>query len=168
MIQWQVFPKNQPPTKILNEVIECFKKIEATISSDTHQFESIRVLAILRPCLEKIGFLVETGKKTAQKIRVPVLFGRQGKVEKSFEADAYDEKERVVLEVEAGRAVTNYQFLKDLFQACMMQNVDYLVIAVRNIYKGKKDCETVINHFETLYSSDRMKLPLKAVLVIGY
>jgi len=30
------------------------------------------------------------------------------------------------LEVEAGRAYTNYQFLKDLFQACMMHDVQYL------------------------------------------
>lgn len=31
----------------------------------------------------------------------------------------------------------NNQFLKDLFQACMMQDVDYLVIAVRNEYRVK-------------------------------
>ena len=36
-----------------------------------------------------------------------------------------------VLEVEAGRGVVNHQFLKDLFQACMMYEVNYLAIAIR-------------------------------------
>lgn len=168
MIQWQIFPKSQPPTSLFKEVIGCFEKVESMISSDNRDLNSDQVLAILRPHLEQIWFRVETGKSRSQKIRVPVLFGRQGKWEKSFEADAHNEKERVVLEVEAGRAVLNYQFLKDLFEACMMQDVDYLVVAVRNVYKGSKDCEKVMNHFETLYASSRMKLPLKAVLVIGY
>ena len=55
---------------------------------------------------------------------------------KSFEADAWNIPEKMVLEVEAGRAVVNNQFLKDLFQACMMHDVDYLGIAVRNTYVG--------------------------------
>lgn len=168
MIQWQIFPKSQPPTSLFEEVIGCFEKVESMISSDNRNLNSDEVLIVLRPHLEQIGFRVESGRKKSQKIRVPVLFGRQGKWEKSFEADAHNEKERVVLEVEAGRAVTNYQFLKDLFEACMMQGVDYLVVAVRNVYKRNKDCEAVMNHFETLYVSGRMKLPLKAVLVIGY
>jgi hypothetical protein len=51
---------------------------------------------------------------STQKIHVPVLFGANGKVEKSFDADAYSPKAGFVLEVEAGRAVANNQFLKDL------------------------------------------------------
>lgn len=70
--------------------------------------------------------------------------------------------------MEAGRGVTNYQFLKDLFQACMMNNVEYLIIAVRNIYRTSKDFEKVATFFDTLYASGRIKLPLKGVLVIGY
>lgn len=45
-----------------------------------------------------------------------------GKLDKSFEADALHKELGFVLEVEAGRGVTNNQFLKDLFQACMMSN----------------------------------------------
>ncbi|GAI35079.1 unnamed protein product [marine sediment metagenome] len=168
MIQWQIFPKSQPPTSRFEEVIGCFEKVESMVSSDNRNLNSDQVLVVLRPHLEQIGFRVEAGRRKGQKIRVPVLFGRQGKWEKSFEVDAHNEKERVILEVEAGRAVDNYQFLKDLFEACMAQDVDHLVIAVRNIYGGNKDFEAVINYFETLYASGRMKLPLKAVLVIGY
>jgi hypothetical protein len=73
-----------------------------------------------------------------------------------------------VIEVEAGRGVTNHQFLKDLFQACVMQEVDYLVIAVRNDYRGSDDYSKVITFLETLFASQRLILPLTGVLIIGY
>ena len=66
------------------------------------------------------------GKKKHQKVSVPVLFGRNGRVEKSFDVDAWHKEERFVLEVEAGRATINHQFLKDMFEACMMHDVEYL------------------------------------------
>lgn len=50
----------------------------------------------------------------------------------------------------------------------MMQDVDYLAIAVRNVYRGNKDFETVLKFFDTLYASNRLTLPLKGILVIGY
>jgi hypothetical protein len=87
---------------------------------------------------------------------------------RSFDADAYHAETRTVLEIEAGRAFTNYQFLKDLFQACMMVDVDYLAIAVRHVYKGTKDFAKVTLFFDTLYASRRLALPLNGVLVIGY
>ena len=111
---------------------------------------------------------MERGKKKNEKIHVPVLYGKNGTTEKAFEADAYHDAEKFVLEVEAGRAVTNYQFLKDLFQACMMQDVDYLAIAVRNKYRTSKDFEKVFTFFDTLYKSGRLPLPLKGILIIGY
>jgi hypothetical protein len=89
-------------------------------------------------------------------------------LEKSFHVDAFHVDTGTVLEVEAGRAVTNYQFLKDLFEACMMHNVDYLVIAVRKIYRTSPDFERVLTHFDALYASGRLTLPLKGVLIIGY
>jgi hypothetical protein len=78
--------------------------------------------------------------------------------------------------VEAGRAVKNNQFLKDIFQACMMFEVEYLVIAVLNEYhfnmSGRdtisKDYQEIKIFLETLYISNRLKLPLKGILLIGY
>ena len=126
------------------------------------------MLAKLRPGLEAIGFQVESGKSADEKIKVPVLFGANGRVEKAFEADGYNPTEKIVIEVEAGRGVVNYQFLKDLFQACVMQDVDYAVIAIRNDYRGSDDFSKVISFIETLYASQRLKLPLTGVLIIGY
>ena len=99
---------------------------------------------------------------------VPVLFGRKGKILKCFNADAHAVSEGWVLEVEAGRAVANTQFLKDIFQACMMHNVLQLAIAVRNTYRNSDDFAKVENFLETLYVSGRLQLPLKGILLIGY
>ncbi len=101
------------------------------------------------------GFTVEKGLRE-NRIPVPVLLGREGKFEKSFHVDGFHEETGTVLEVEAGRAVTNYQFLKDLFEACMMHNVNYLVIAVRKIYRDSPDFERVATHFDALYVSGRL------------
>ena len=151
------------------KVVSVFEAISDSIDSQTHnRLVSNEVLRLSADGLESVGFQVERGKKKTEKINIPVLFGRNGKVEKSFEADALHEEERFVIEVEAGRAVTNYQFLKDLFQATMMTEVDYLCIAVRNIYRNSKDFEKVFAFFDTLYKSNRVNLPLKGILIIGY
>lgn len=66
----------------------------------------------------------------------------------AFEVDGYSEDLQTVIEVEAGRAVTNYQFLKDFYEACMMQGVQYFCIAVKNTYRTSNDFEKVCNFFK--------------------
>lgn len=168
MINWQHFPKSEDASSLFKEVIKCFEEVESEIASENHRWHSGRVLRYVRPHLERIGFKVEIGKKAEQKIRVPVLFGLDGKPEKSFEVDAYHEDSRTILEIEAGRAVTNYQFLKDFFEACIMLNVDYLVLAIRKVYRKSKDFKKVLTFFDTLYASGRLLIPLKGILVVGY
>ncbi len=172
MIEWFYFPQSLEPHSLAREVVAAFENVASEIESPINTLDSNGVLLKVRPGLEALGFTVETGKKKAEKITVPVLFGRNGRIEKSFDADAYHVQGKFVLEVEAGRAVSNNQFLKDLFQACLMVDVDYLGIAVRNVYEAGsatgKDFETVVRFFETLQASRRLQLPLKGVLVIGY
>ncbi|WP_199699818.1 hypothetical protein [Deinococcus sp. RM] len=152
----------------MRDIVDVFQRAENDISSGQHQKESNLVLAAVEPGLRLIGFQVESGKKHDQKIRVPVLFGLNGQVEKGFEADAYHPSHRFVIEVEAGRGYTNNQFLKDLFQACMMHDVDYFCVAIRLDYQGNKDFEKVKLFFDTLYASGRLQLPFKGMLLIGY
>lgn len=138
------------------------------IDSDHNTLSSDEVLSCVREGLEKIGYSVEKSKKKTDKIRVPVLYGQNGKVNLAFEVDAYSEKTNTVIEVEAGRAVVNYQFLKDFYETCMMQGVKFFCVAVRNKYRDSKDFEKVCNFFQTLYISNTMKIPLEGVLIIGY
>src|SRR5690242_11985311 len=111
MIEWAYFPRNQKITPLGRKVVEVFEAVAVNIDSKSNnekikvgftQATSDVVLSQLRKGLEAIGFKVEGGKKTKQKISVPVLFGRDGRAARTFDADAYHEAEGFVLEVEAG------------------------------------------------------------------
>lgn len=167
-ITWQYFPKSSSMPKHLIDVVDLFEKRNPRIRSEKHKLSSDQVLDVLRKDLNQIGFKVETNKREEGIVKVPVLFGLKGKPEKSFQADGIHEETGTVIEIEAGRGVTNYQFLKDIFQACMMHNVNYLIIAVRKIYRGNRNFDTVLRFLETLYSSGRLRLPLEGILLIGY
>ncbi|MCP4541173.1 MAG: hypothetical protein GY832_28905 [Chloroflexi bacterium] len=168
MINWIYFPLSRKPTNLVLQIINIFETEANQIDSTCHDLKSNEVLAVVSSGLAQIGFQVETGKRKSEKIFVPVLFGRNGKPEKSFEADAYSEQEGFVVEIEAGRGVLNNQFLKDLFQACMMHDVKYLAIAVRNRYRKSNDFDRTVRFFETLYASNRLQLPLEGILLVGY
>ncbi len=169
MLNYQFFPKTKQMPEHLLQVIQVFEKVYKTINSDYNNLHSNEVLSIITKPLQDLYFDVE---QKGHNIEVPVLFGRNGVVAKSFEADAYNQATKTVIEVEAGRALTNHQFLKDLFEACMMNEAEYLVIAVRNIYATKssasKDFEKIEQFFDTLYQSERLQLPLSGILLIGY
>lgn len=168
MIQWMYFPKSARATPLALAVVGAFEAVAPAIDSETKELPSNDVLALAGPHLAAAGFAIETGKKSEQKINVPVLFGLNGRLEKSFDADAFHRDGGFVIEVEAGRGVVNNQFLKDLFQACMMHDVFYLAIVVRNTYKGSRDFDVVCRFMDALYTSQRLQLPLRGVLVVGY
>ena len=165
MINYQFYPKTKQMPDHLHQVVKAFENVYDLIDSENKCLKSNEVLAVVAPQLSEISFEVE---QQGCKISVPVLFGRNGTVAKSFEADAYHKDTKTVIEVEAGRALTNYQFLKDLFEACMMNAAEYLVIAVRNIYRSSSDFDKIEQFFDTLYQSERLHFPLLGVLLIGY
>lgn len=134
MIRYQFFPRSQGLTKEMSDIVDSFKEVDA--QKPIHmQLHSNDMLNLIRPYLVSKGFRVESGKRKSDKIDVPVLFGENNNVDKFFAADALSADGHIVLEVEAGRAVANNQFLKDMFQACMMCDVEYLAIAVLNEYR---------------------------------
>ena len=167
-IRCQYFPRSRGITPEIKQVIDCFINAEEKICSCNNNLSSNDVLEVIRQDLQTIGFKVETGKTKSNKIHVPVLFGLDNTIDKSFNADALSQDGKIVIEVEAGRAVVNNQFLKDIFQACMMFEVEVLVIAVRNDYRGNDNFAYIYRFLETLYISNRLHLPLKGILLIGY
>ncbi len=168
MIQYQFFPRSMGVTEEARLVIDVFKAVENIIDSKTNNLKSDEVLSVVRSGLKDIGYDVEEGKKEAEKIGVPVLFGYNDNVDKFFNVDALSNDGKIVIEVEAGRATDNNQFLKDIFEACMMFKVEYLFLAVRNFYRTQSDFERIYTFLETLYISNRLHLPLKGILLIGY
>ena len=168
MVSYQLFPRSAGMDKTLQSVVECCNNHFAMIDSSKHHLKSDEVLKEIADDLKKLGFRVEGSKASKDKIKIPVLFSLNNKIDKFFDADALSSDGRIVLEVEAGRAYTNNQFLKDVFQACMMYGVDYLMLAVRNDYRNNPDFKKIFNFFETLYINGRLQLPLKGIVLIGY
>lgn len=168
MLKYQFFPRSTGVTPQIESIIDCFEKVYITIDSSKHKHNSDRVLKSLKKGLENIFYKVERSKLHTDKIKVPVLFGLNNNIDKYFDADAVSADGRIVIEVEAGRAYTNYQFLKDIFEASMMFGVEYLVLAVRNDYRGRNDFEKIRTFLETMYISNRIHLPLKGILLVGY
>jgi len=160
MLHWAYFPRSAKATPLALSVVAAFEASHASFTSDEHKFNSNEALALVAPHLKALGFAVESGKKKVEKISVPVLYGNSGTIDKSFDADAYHEEGKFVIEVEAGRGLVNYQFLKDL------------CIALRNVYVAggikSQDFNHVVRWFDTLYASNRLQLPLKGILIIGY
>ena len=173
-MEWIFFPKTDRIPSFLRETVAVFEKVSNQIDSTKNdhnnevRLHSDAVLKIVEPGLIELDYKVEKSKKSKDKVKMPVLYGNLGKAKLTFEADAYNEEFKTVIEVEAGRAVINYQFLKDIFQASMMVETDYLVLAVRNLYKGRNDFEVVSNFLETIYLTNKIKLDLKGILLVGY
>jgi len=168
MIKFQFFPRSRGIDSRIKAIVNCFEKHSSLIESPKNNLTSNQVLEIVRPDLQEMDFKVETGKSRDKKISVPVLFGLDNGIDKFFNADALSRDGKIVIEVEAGRAVDNNQFLKDIFQACMMYEVEYLFLAVRNDYRGGDDFTKIYAFLETLYISNRLQLPLKGILLLGY
>ena len=157
----------------LEAIISCFKNNYDAIKSPKNKLNRNGVLKIISNDLKTIGFKVKESKK--EKIYLPVLFDNENNSIKSFEIDAISADEKIIVEVEAGGAFENNNFLKDVFQACMIPSIEFLVIAVRNVYRSKSkkskklyDYSEIYNFFETLYANGRLQLPLKGIVLIGY
>ena len=171
---WQYFPRFSPAPQHLIETVLAFENATSTIGTPENQLSSNEVLEAVAEGLEALSYKVERGKTRAQKIYRPVLYGKDGSIDKAFEVDAWQESSGTIIEVEAGRAVINHQFLKDFFEACVIQDAKYLVIAVCKAYKPaslkspSNDFEIVATFMETLFSSGRLKIPLEGILIIGY
>ena len=180
-IAWSYFPKTDPIPKELEEIIGVFEKnfqeintvkdeekITKGVKDIKDRLQSDDILKIVEKDFLDLNFKIETDKKKSNKIRVPVLFGHQGKTAQAFEVDGWHEENKVVLEIERGRAFANNQFLKDIFEVSVMVDVDYLVLAVSNLYKGSNDFEKICVWLETIYATNRIKLSLKGILLVGY
>ena len=137
-------------------------------SSNEGRLSSDDVLKVVESDLEAEGFLVEKSKAKKDKIRMSVHIENEDEAKLFFEVDAWKEEAGIVIEVEAGRALTNHQFLKDVFEAAMMTDVKYLVIAVREVYRGRNDYLQIYEWLKPFYSTQRIKLDLKGLLLIGY
>ena len=175
MINWFHYPAYKKCPKHLVDIMDVFRNYELEISSTeerTRKLKSNDILGIVSSGLSEIGCIVERSDSVIKKIRRPILFGLNGVASVQYDVDAYQESTKTIIEVEAGRATENNQWLKDLLEAFLIYDAEYLVIAVKNEYvqskKTKRDFDTVCEFLDAIYNSDRIQVPLKGILIIGY
>ena len=167
-IRWQLFPKSRPPDQVAFDIAASFVAVQGQVETPTNQSTSNQVLAAVRPGLQSYGFEVES---RGVSLDVPVLFGLNGRPSKTYRVDAWNRDANAVIEVESGAAMDAHRFHKDL-----LADVDFFCIAVKNEYRPKRfaaerasqrDFDSALVFLETLYAS-RMRLPLDAVMLLGY
>jgi hypothetical protein len=176
VVQWAYFPRSRACPDELRPVPEVFIKHHASINSalNTNKEDAKKsndVLAIVAEDLQGLcQFEIELGKDKASKLTRPVRYGLNGAHEQWYDIDGWHAGLNAVLEVEAGAALANYKFLKALFEACVMDGVDYLVLAVPNWYYSNRthDFDEVVKWLDTAYTSGRFTLPLTGILLVGY
>jgi hypothetical protein len=163
---------SQRPSELVRAIADVFTSEQPTIGTPPNKPQSDTVLKAVAPGLRSLGFTVETSKKS--KISVPVLYGENGAVLKSFEVDAWHPEEKAVIEVEAGVAIDARKIYQDLFEAIAMPDVDFFCVAVQNAYHPARknvafdDFNRAKSIFDSLFAGDRLRLPLRTVMLLGY
>ena len=67
-----------------------------------------------------------------------------------------------MVEVEAGPVPQGF------FEACTMNGVEMLCIAVGNDYRSSDGFSKVCTFFDSLYVGSRLGVPLSGLLIVGY
>jgi hypothetical protein len=169
------FPKSASPPEWVEELAAVFTAQRHAIDTAGGNWnKSDAGLRLLRTGLEALDFQVETGKKRHQKLHRPVFFGEQGKPTTQYEIDAYHPGLRIVVEIEAGRSLHGGALYRDIIRLSLMADCDYAVIAVPLSYRigPKKRSSSVYQNaaavLDAIYGTNRLQLPFKGLLLIGY
>jgi len=184
-VVWTHFPKDRAPDSTVMQIVDAFTDNLKTINSEKFgksgsntkksKLTSDYVLAEITPRLKEIsGMKVEEivdGKKIS--VNIPVLYGDNGKVKKSYNPDGWHEGHGILLEVEAGMMIiSNKTHLEDLIKAIQIPNVKHFVVAGANTwdYRGQKKepYARMVTDFTSFYESARVILPFETLTVIGY
>lgn len=175
---WSYFPRNTRPPAWAHELVGAVALARPVIdtsplpAASSERLTSDSVLSILRPDMESLGYVVESGKQASQRIRRPVLFGDNGRPEVSYEIDAFHDELGIAVEVEAGRGAMSNADYRDIIRMSLLLDAEYMVLMTPAIYRFGK---TSTNAFErtrdqmsAIYASERLRLPFRGVLLIGY
>ena len=174
---WTYYPSRTRPPDWAHSVAAAFSAHEAKLDSRiVRGLTSDAALAVVREDLVALGFDVEAGKKKTEKIRRPVLFGEQGAEALAYEVDAFHAGLGIALEVEAGRGALGNADYRDLIQTSLLVDARFLALVMALEYHFKvggkprivRSYSDTRARLDAIYASDRLKLPLEGVLLLGY
>jgi hypothetical protein len=174
---WTYYPTRDPAPAWVEELVDEVAQVRANIdSAKVEGLTSDRVLAFLRPGLEERGFRIEAGKRKADRITLPVLFGEQGLPRVRYDVDGVHEGHGVLLEVEAGRGARGNAIYRDLIRTSLIVNARFLALGVMREYHHKSGGRPIVvrsyeeakDQIDAIYASQRLQLPFEGVLLFGY
>jgi hypothetical protein len=176
-IRFSTYPKTEAPPHFTEALVRVFARCSTQISTTALEkgLTSDEVLAKVAPNLVGLGFQVERGKSAKDRVERPVFFGENGEPELRYQIDGFHPEWRCGLEIEAGRSFMGNAVYRDLIQASLMVDLDYLCLAVPITYKFKSGGKTSVSRdydntravAEAIFSHSRIRLPYR-LLVIGY
>jgi hypothetical protein len=175
--RWFWYPSRSKPPEWVPPFVNAVATCRSSIGSATvDHLTSDRVLAELRPGLEALGFLVEAGKGSRQKIHLPVLFKDEGEEAVAWEVDAIHNGLGIAVEIEAGRGAKGNAVYRDLIRAALLVDIRFLALGVMLDYRHKlrgkqtsvasyRDAKAIL---DAIYESGRLQFPFQGVLLFGY
>jgi hypothetical protein len=176
--RWDYFPRNVRPPEWVEPLVAHVYAVEERISTveQSTGLHSDDVLRELAPGLKQLGYAVEASRSEADRIRRPVLFGSNGRAEVSYDIDAFHDEFGIVVEVEAGRAASNNATYRDIIRASLILDAKYLVLLLPVAYRFNNRGQLAsvgaftrgLDLLSALYASQRLPLPLRGVLLVGY
>jgi hypothetical protein len=175
--RWSYYPTRDRPPNWVSALVGAVAAAQGDIDSvNVAGLTSDKVLALLRPGLEGIGFRVEAGKTAADRITLPVLFGEQGLARVRYDVDGVHEELGVLLEVEAGRGARGNAVYRDLIRTSLIVDARFLALGVMQEYHHKSGGKSVVarsyddakDQIDAIYASQRLQLPFEGVLLFGY
>jgi len=173
---WKYYPLNSRPPEWVTEIVNVVNRAELHISTfDAHTgLSSDAVLAQLRTGLENLGFEVESGKGSRQKVRRTVLFGENGRPEVNYDIDAFNDYLGVAVEVEAGRGAANNADYRDIVRTSLILDAKFLILMQPYAYRSSETAAPMHAYansraqLDAIYASRRLALPFVGILLIGY
>ena len=146
--------------------------MEIATDGTRRSLKSDEVLVQLAEGLRELGFVVETNKTRAGKVRRPVLFGENGRASVTYEVDAAHDELGIVLEVEAGRGARGNAAYRDLIRTSLILDARYLTLMLPISYTYSSGSAAAYRDGRDLllaiYASRRLSLPFDGVLLVGY
>ena len=175
--EWFYYPSSAKPPDWALQFVEVVAASKDQIDSDKIAgLTSDRVLSILRPGLVALGYAVEAGKKKADKIERPVLFGANGRVRVPYQIDAAHDELGIIVEIEAGRGARGNAIYRDLVRCSLIVEMSFLVLGAAVHYRHQSSGKGVdvpsfrqaLDLLDAVYASGRLRLPFEGVLLFGY
>lgn len=171
-LRWRYFPPTEEIPTHLTKVITAFTgawpAIETYVASKGGTDGRVIAAEVENHFPQASGWHLENADG---KVRMPVIWGENGTVLMRVEPDGlfrHPDGAITLLEIEGGGAVQNNRLMKDLFEALLIPQVDYVAVAVPQLAHGRPPFDIAVNLVSAIYARSLQIGHLKGVLLIGW